>query len=593
MKRSEQKEANTWDLNLVYNNFDELKKDVDDANQKVNKIIANKDNLFMNVNYFDEFINIHKEINITIGKAYSYLHHKLDEDIMNETSQKNYKYIEKIATEINQKLSFLSPLIMENESKIKEYLEDDKYNYLRKSYENIFRYKKHTLNTKEEYLISLTEEMASIPYTVFSSLTDGEFTYEPIIVDGEKKELTNGNLYSFLINSNQEIRKKAFENYYVPFKKHNNTLAELFIGNIHQSSFYTKARNYTTNIEHSLFDSNIDVDVYNNLIKVVNDKIDINYKYINLRKKILKLDKINFYDLYVPLVSSIDNQYPFADAQKMVLNSLQIMGEEYINIIQKAFTNRWIDIYENEAKRSGAYSGGSYQTPPYILMNYTEELNDVFTLIHELGHSLHTYYSNENNDYVNANYKIFVAEIASTVNELILTDYLLKNSNNPKEKAYILNYLLEQFRSTVIRQTMFAEFERDTHNVIEEQQSLTKEDLNQMYLKLNQQYYGENMEYNEEIQYEWSRIPHFYYDFYVYQYATSFCAALQISKKILSGDVEFKNKYLDFLKVGNAKYPLDALKIIDIDLADEKVIIEAMNEYETIINQLEEELENV
>lgn len=585
MKRVEQKVQNTWDLTKIYLTEQDLKKDITKAKIIVEKLELEKGTLFESINKFEQNINKIFEYEYLIEKAYTYAHHLLDQDIQNITSQKLLNYVEGQYLQNSQKLDFLVPEFMQNEQEISIYLQADKFIKYRKYFNNLFRFNKYTLSSKEERILALSANLTSLPYKAYTSLTDSEFEYENIKVGEATYPLTAGSYNVYLTNENKEIREQAFNNLYEPYKKHNNTLAILLNGQIHSTLFNTKARNYETNIQSALFSTAINQEVYQNLITVINENININHEYVALRKEILQTKELHMYDLYVPLLSEYDQEITYKQAQETILSALQPLGEDYLSTLQEAFSNRWIDLYENEGKRSGAYSGGAYQTMPYILMNYTNKINDLYTLIHELGHSLHTNYSNQEQDFFNAHYKIFIAEVASTVNELLLTKYLLKTSDSQAEKAYILNYLLEQFRTTVIRQTMFAEFEKDIHQTVEQNDAITSEELNDKYYELNKTYFGENIVIDENIKYEWSRIPHFYYNFYVYQYATSFCAAIQIANRIFAKDQEFTNKYIEFLKLGNSVYPLDALKTLGIDLSQKAVIKEAMIEYQKTLKE--------
>lgn len=590
--REEQKIENTWDLTLIYETEKELKKDLNICINLTENLLENKKNLIENKENFKRTLEELLLIQRLIEKTTVYGSHKLDENLMNDDAQKLNSEIEKISLDINKKLAFINSLFIEFEKEIKTFLVDKTFEPYKPFLLDFFRYKKHTLSNSEEKIMSAATIMASLPYKVYSTLIDSDINYENIKIDSGTFELTSGNYNAHITSNNRELRKQAFEKLHKPYKKFNNTLSKLYIGNIEQSIFQSQIRNYNDNLTRSLYRDSIEVEVYSMLIKTVSQNISINHKYLKMRKNIMNLDKLHLYDVYVPLVSDMDKTIKFSKSKKLNYNALNCLGESYKLILDEIFNKRWIDIYENKGKRSGAYSGGTYMTPAYILLNYDNKINDMFTLIHEIGHSVHTTFSNQNNTFQDSTYKIFVAEVASTVNELLLTYYLLDNTTTPAEKLYYLNYLLEQFRSTVIRQTMFAEFELITHQKVENAGGLTAKELNNIYMDLNHKYFGDDTVIDEAIQYEWGRIPHFYYDFYVYQYATSFCAALEISKKLYDEEKGYQQKYLNFLKIGNSKTPIDSLKALDIDLTKPEVIQKAMEEYERTLEKFKEVLEN-
>ncbi len=586
MLRKEQNLEDTWDLSKIYEDPSQLKEDIIKCEKIIEKIIKNKNELFITYKSFVNNMQLVFEFESLIEKAYTYSHQLLDEDLQNSQSQELYSYVESSYINLIEKINFFVPEIMNNEIIIKEYLKDSNLKDYQKYFDNLFRFNKYTLSSNEEKIVTLSTKITSLPYKAYNSLVDSEFEYEDIIDEGKTLKLTKGNYYNYITSSKKTIRKQAFKNLHKPYKKHINTISILLNGQIQTKIFSKKVRKYDSNLSKALYQNNIETKVYTNLIETINENLWINHEYVSFRKQALAYDKLHLYDLYVPIISKYNKEIDFNDAKKTILKALNILGDDYIQILNQAFNNRWIDKYENDNKRSGAYSSGSYKTVPYILMNYANTINDMYTLAHELGHSLHSYYSNENQGYHNADYKIFIAEVASTVNELLLTKYLLNNTTDNEYKAYILNYLLEQFRTTIIRQTMFAEFEKDVNETVEKNDLITAEELNKSYLKLNKKYFGNEIELDEEIQYEWARIPHFYYDFYVYQYATSFCTSIQIANKIFEGDEEFTKKYIEFLKLGNSVYPLEALKTLNIDLSKKDVINLAMKEYEKTLKQL-------
>ena len=383
------------------------------------------------------------------------------------------------------------------------------------------------------------------------------------------------------------MRKDAFEAMYAPYINYKNTLSALYAANLKQESFYAKARKYPSSMAMELDDSNIPLDVYDNLIDVVNENLPLLHRYMDIRKKCLGVDQLHMYDLYVPMVSDVTMKIDFEQAKDMVKEGLKPLGKEYSAILQEGYDNGWIDIYENQGKRSGAYSWGAYGTHPYVLLNYQDNLNNTFTLCHEMGHAIHSYYSDHNQEYLYAGYKIFVAEVASTCNEALLMQHLLNTTTDKQKRAYLINYQLEQFRTTLYRQTMFAEFEKITHQMVGEGEPLTAEALSKIYHDLNAKYFGAEVVIDQEIDMEWARIPHFYTPFYVYQYATGYSAAIALSKRILSGGEAAVEDYVNFLKGGSSKDPIDLLKGAGVDMTQKEPVQQALSVFEELLNEME------
>ncbi len=406
--------------------------------------------------------------------------------------------------------------------------------------------------------------------------------------NGEEVELTKGRYIRFLESNDRRVRKDAYEKLYEVYKGFENTFASSLSNNIRQERFFARIRKYNSSLEASLSQDNVSIDVYNNLIKTVHENLPLFYRYISLRKKILKLDKLHMYDIYVPLVKEPMSNIPYEEACTIVEKALEPLGEEYIGYIKDAFNSGWIDVYENKGKTSGAYSWGNYVSHPYVLLNYQGTIGDVFTLAHEMGHALHTLYTNKTQPYIYSEYKIFVAEVASILNEFLLMDYLISNSKNNDEKAYYINHYLDEFRGTLFRQTMFAEFEKIVHGKASEGEALTAETLNDIYKGLNEQYYGTDVVSDDNIAVEWARIPHFYTSFYVYKYSTSFAAAASLSRRILDKEPGAAEKFIDFLSSGGSDYPIELLKRAGVDLTTPKPIEDAMKTYKILINDLEE-----
>ena len=405
--------------------------------------------------------------------------------------------------------------------------------------------------------------------------------------DGETVRITHGRFISLLESPNRQLRKEVFEKYYGEYKQYLNTFASLYNGQVKKQIFYAKMRKYPSNLSASVDENNVPVTVYRNLIDTVNANLDKMHAYVTLRKKLLKVDTLNMYDIYTPMISGVAKKYSYSQAQDMILKALQPLGEEYVAKVKEGFENRWIDVYENQGKRSGAYSAAVYGVHPYVLMNYNESLDSVFTLIHEMGHSMHSYYSDTTQPYIYSQYKIFVAEVASTCNEVLLLEYLLRQTEDKKERAYLLNHYLDMFKGTLFRQTQFAEFELQSNEIAERGENLNADNLSSLYLELNQKYYGQDMVSNPEIAYEWARIPHFYYNFYVYQYATSFAAAVAIAHNILEQGAPMVEKYIGFLKSGCSAPPVEQLRAVGIDLEKPKPIQSALDVMAHVISELD------
>ena len=456
-------------------------------------------------------------------------------------------------------------------------------------FDNLLRQKEHILPKEMEELLSKTMEFSNTADDVFSMFNNADIRFGMVKDEnGQEIELTHGRYGKLMESKDREVRKATMEACYRPYEAHENTLAALYQANAKKESFYAKVRKYENAREYSLFSSNIPVSVYDNLIDAVHEALPVFYRYVALRKRLLKVDELHMYDVYAPLVDQDEQKIDFEQAKQMVKEGLQPLGEDYIELLEKGFRERWIDVYENQGKRSGAYSWGSYGVHPYVLLNYNGSLNHVFTLAHEMGHALHSWYSDQNQTYINAGYRLFVAEVASTCNEALLIQDMLKKTEDKKQKAYLINYFLEQFKSTLFRQTMFAEFEKLTHDMVDAGESLNAEVLKSVYRNLNEKYFGPDMVIDSQIEMEWARIPHFYNSFYVYQYATGFSAAMALSSKILKeGDAAVKN-YKKFLSGGCSMYPIELLRVAGVDMEKPEPVKEALAVFAEFVKQMEE-----
>lgn len=589
--RSEISDEYKWDLTAIYKTNDDWHKDLEKAKKEVKKI-NNYHNFLDSATNLLEFLEFTNQLERLLNKLYYYAHLNYDTDTTNTKYQEMTTLITDVMTEYSELSAFIIPtFISKDYSLIEKYIKDLKelkdYEY---NLKNIYRYKDHTLDEKTEKIISTLSNTISNAANIYEVLSDSDLTFG-IIKDenGNDVELTHSNYVTYLQSSNRDVRKNAFNLMYDKYAEFKNTIAATYIGDIDTNIALAKIRNYPSAREASLFDDNVDTKIYDNLITTVSNNLEPLFEYYNLKKQILNLDEMHLYDIYADIVEVKDlNSFTFDEAKNMVVEALNVLGDDYINDLKKAFDQRWIDIYNNKGKRSGAYSSGFYDTYPYVLLNFEGKLDDVSTLAHELGHSMHTYYSCKNNSFQNSNYKIFVAEVASTVNELLLAKYLLKTLDDKDSKLYILNQLLDLFKGTIYRQTMFAEFERNIYQKREEKQALTNEILCDEYYKLNKKYFGNDIIIDDKIKYEWERIPHFYYDFYVYKYATGLSSACYIVDGILNNRENALKNYLKFLKTGGSMDPVDELKIAGVDIEKPEVIESAIKMFKDILEETKE-----
>ena len=586
--REEIEEKYKWDLTTIYKDDEEFLKDYDLVNNKIYEIENYRGRILENSKTLLEFLELSDDIDRKMSKLYYYSHLKFDQDTTNIKAQELKGKVDNIFTKYSELSSFIAPEMYKKPyEEVKKLVEEneqlEKYRF---NLESFYRFETHKLSEEQEKLLSIFSKVLNSPEHIFESLTDSDMKFGNIKDEnGNLVEFTESNYSKFIHSSDREVRKNAFKLLLETYAKYKNTISNTFKENVDYLVGMAKIEKFNSSLEASLFSDNIDATVYNNLIETVHKNLNVLYKYYDLKKEILNLDELHLYDIYVELIKDLDKEYSFEEAKEIVINALSILGDEYINNLKKAFDERWIDVYNNVGKRGGAYSSGFYDTNPFVLLNFEGKLNDVSTLAHELGHSMHTYYSCKNNTYNNSGYKIFVAEVASTVNELILNKYLLKNSKDEKEKLFILNNLMELFKSTIYRQTMFAEFERDMHKKYEDGEILTNELLSNEYYKLNKEYFGPNVVVDEEIKYEWERIPHFYYDFYVYKYAIGLSSACYIVDGIVNNKPNALENYLKFLKSGGSDYPANELKIAGVDVNSSEVIESAIKMFDETINE--------
>lgn len=590
MERQKIESQFKWTIDEMYPSESDLNKDIEKVKELVEKVVTYKGKLSESKSNLYEALHTSEEAGRILEKLYVYTHMKSHEDTRINENQGKATKIDMLSTELSMATSYMVPeIISMDESKLNEYLQDEKLAFYKKYIDEILRVKPHTLSETEEEILAAASDLTAVPENVYDMMSYADMKF-PEIEDeeGKKVRLTHANFSLFLKSKDRRVRKDAFEGLYSVYEQYRNTFASTLYGGVKSEIFYAKIRKYESALQGSLFADNISVDVYENLIKSVSESIPALDKYIDLKKKFLGLDDIHMYDLYVPLTGDFDMKITYDEAKEIILEALKPLGEEYLSHIKDAFENGWIDVYENEGKQGGAYSWGCYDSKSYILMNYHDDLNSLFTLIHELGHSMHSTYSKSTQDYLYSSYKIFVAEVASTLNELLLINYLLKKSTSKEEKIYLLNYYLEQFRTTVYRQTMFAEFEKNIYEKHEKGEILTAELLCNDYYELNKKYFGNSVYVDDEIKYEWERIPHFYYYFYVYKYATGLSAACYIVNSILSGSKDALDNYLKFLTLGGSMDPLDELKVAGIDMTKPEAILSAIHMFDEILEEFEQ-----
>ena len=579
MERNKIDNKYKWKLEDLYESIDLYNKDIDTLGKLVNNLLEYKGSVVKSDETLLKTLELNEKIDMITNRLYVYINMKLHEDTRVGKYQELSGNLDIILAVINEKTSFFIPELLECDYEtIKKYIKKNK-KLERFSFvlETIFNEKNHILSKELEELMSRTGNIMNTPDNVFSNLNDADLVFDKIKDEnGKLVELTKGNYYNFSISKNRSLRRRAFKTFYKKYKELNNTFASILNSNLQISTFLTKTRKYESPLNLYLDSNKI-----NTNIESVNNNLDKMYKYINLKKNKLNIKEMHMYDMAVKLSDGKSKDYSYEEAKKIVSKALYVLGETYVNDLNKGMSNGWIDVYENTGKHSGAYSWGCYNAHPYVLLNYQGKYNDVSTLAHEMGHAMHRFYSNLNQDYFYSDNAIFVAEIASTVNEMLLNFYMLKNGNN-EEKKNIINEMLDDIKNTIFRQTMFAEFELDVHNRAFNGETLNAEKLNEIYYNLVKKYHG-NIHVDEEIKYEWSRIPHFYTPFYVYQYATGLSIALMIATKISNGDKDMLDKYLTFLKSGSNDYPTNLVEKMGINIKD--AVNTALSTFDNLIEE--------
>ena len=593
--RQEQEEKNTWNLETIFESdaaFEEKYKELEGRLGEEERFKGQIDSL----ETLADALETERELSEEIGRLFVYAHLKHDQD----TSEDKYSALESkartLVVKFNTAWSFLVPEIMKiDEETLEEWRMDPRLSEFSFDLEKLNKKRAYVLSDKEEKLLAQAGEVMSNPTSTFGMFNNADLEFpDAADSEGNAHALTQGTYIDLLKSSDRELRKSAYENLYSTYGAYKNTLSQTLQGVVSTHVFQAQARGYESARHQALSNNFIPEEVYDNLVKTVNDHLHLMHRYTELRRKMLGLDKLKMYDVYTPMVKDVDFEMSYEEAKEWMLASLEPMGETYVNIIKEGLENRWVDVYENKGKRSGAYSSGTYGTNPFILMNWQDNVNNLFTLTHEFGHSVHSYYSRQNQPSNMSGYSIFVAEVASNFNEALLADYMFKNLEDTKKKLYLLNEQLEGFRGSVFRQTMFAEFEHKIHSMKEAGEPLTAGRLNEVYGELNRKYFGDAVEYDDHIEVEWARIPHFYMNYYVYQYSTGYAAAASLSKQVLEEGEETAERYInEFLKKGSSDYPINVLKNAGVDMTTSEPIENAMKVFEAQLDQFEALLQEV
>lgn len=578
------------DLKDLFKNDEEFLKEVDHLNKKIEEFEKFQGHLLDDDKTLLEFLKLDDEISAKLEVCYVYAHLNNDFDLGEKRSNEFFGKAVKLYNKYSTNISYVIPELLQNDYKIIEkFINENKdLKQYERMLKNIFKEKSHFLSKEEERVLSVINDSFRTPENAYSKLLDADLTFESIKDEnGKKVELTSSNWAKYLESKNRNVRKNAFKKFYKSYINIRNTTTELLASEVKNNNNIAKLRKYDSALSASLESNDVNPQIYNSLINHIHNNLKKTYKYWDLRKKILGVSNLHIYDTYVPMVDANEKEYSFEEAKELVLNALSILGDDYTKVLNKAFDNNWIDVFPTKNKRSGGYCTAVYNSHPYVFLNFDNRYGEVSTVAHELGHAMHYYYSIKNNNYVDYSYSIFVAEVASQVNEIILSDYMIKNSKNKQEKLFVLDELLKRFKASVIRQAMFAEFEKEIHEKEQNGVVLTSEYLNDLYYKLNKLYFGPSVEIDKEIAFEWERIPHFFYNFYVYQYSTGYIAALKIAKDIINKKENALENYLKFLSLGCTMDPVSELKVAGVDLTKDEVYNEAFEEFEKEIEEFE------
>ncbi len=591
LERKDIEEKYRWDLSSMFISDEAFEKALDEGAAYVSKIGEFEGKVTKSPENLLSYLKLDDEINILLSKIMNYAQRRSDEDTRVAKYQDYTNRSMSLAVSLSAASAWFTPeLLTLTDAEMEAFYEvcPDLELY-RRSLSQIFAQRAHTLSPSEEKLLAAAGEMASAPESTYSMFADADLKFaDAVDSEGKTYTVTHGSFVPLEMSSDRELRKSAYKSLYGTYMNFRNTCAATLSAQVKQLKFFADARRYDTTLEAALDDTEVPTEVYTNLIEAVHSGMNSMYKYVSLRKKLLGVDELHFYDIYAPIISDVDMHFTYEEACELILKALEPMGEEYLSIVKKGLSERWIDVFENPGKRSGAYSAGGYGMNPNILLNFHGTLNDVFTLIHEMGHSVHTYLSSHNQPPVYSDYVIFVAEVASTCNEALLMQYLLKTTEDKKQRAYILNHFLEQFKSTLYRQCMFAEFELEINKLNEKGEGVTADACTEIYRNLQKLYFGDGIVIDDEISHEWARIPHFYYNYYVYQYSTGFAAAMALSQRILTLGEPAVKDYIGFLSGGSSKTPIELLRGAGVDMASPEPVLSAIKVFDSLIDEMNE-----
>ena len=582
-----------WDLSSMFPSDEAFEAGLEELKAYCPKLLAFKGKISTSAQALLEYLQLEDQMNLLLYKIINYAERKSDEDTRVAKYQAYVANATSAYTQVGEATSWFAAelLAIPAESVEKFYAEVPALEFYRRKLNKILNQREHTLSAEEEALLARAEELAVQPTNIFSMFDDADLTFDDAVdSEGKTHKLTSGSFVPLLMDADRVLRESAFKQLYSRFGEFRNTSAAILTSQVKNLQFFSSSRKYASSLEAALAENEIPVEVYNNLIGAVHQNFSAFYKYVDLRKRVMGLDELHFWDVYTPLVDDVDMKFTYEEACDLIVKALAPMGEEYVNLVKKGLESRWVDVYETPGKRSGAYSAGGKGMNPVMLLNFQGGLDDVYTLIHEMGHSLHTYFSSHNQEITYSDYSIFVAEVASTCNEALLSHYLLEHETDPARHAYILNHFLEGFRGTIYRQCMFAEFERDISQMNADGVALNAEVLSERYGKLCAEYFGPGIELDEEIKLEWSRIPHFYYNFYVYQYCIGFSAAIALSQRILSEGEPAVKDYIGYLSGGCSKTPIELLRGAGVDMATPDPVNAALKYFGELVDQLEQEL---
>lgn len=582
-----------WDLSSMFPSDEAFEAGLEELKDYCPKLLAFKGKISTSAQALLEFLQLEDKMNLLLYKIINYAERKSDEDTRVAKFQAYVANATSAYTQVGEATSWFAAELLAIPAEFIEkfYAEAPALEFYRRKLNKILNQREHTLSAEEEALLARAEELAVQPTNIFSMFDDADLTFDDAVdSEGKTHKLTSGSFVPLLMDADRVLRESAFKQLYSRFGEFRNTSAAILTSQVKNLQFFSSSRKYASSLEAALAENEIPVEVYNNLIDAVHQNFPAFYKYVDLRKRVMGLDELHFWDVYTPLVDDVDMKFTYEEACDLIIKALAPMGEEYVSLVKKGLESRWVDVYETPGKRSGAYSAGGKGMNPVMLLNFQGGLDDVYTLIHEMGHSLHTYFSSHNQEITYSDYSIFVAEVASTYNEALLSHYLLEHETDPARHAYILNHFLEGFRGTIYRQCMFAEFERDISQMNADGVALNAEVLSERYGKLCAEYFGPGIELDEEIKLEWSRIPHFYYNFYVYQYCIGFSAAIALSQRILSEGEPAVKDYIGYLSGGCSKTPIELLRGAGVDMATPDPVNAALKYFGELVDQLEQEL---